>query len=120
MSNKLSKKDVARLEAKRRFDKLYPMLRWILSEVQLTEQLNDFEVCGYKFLARLNNGVVEFGSADERPIFPTVAFEIDGDHKLTLLTFRCAENLFTNLYRAHGQSKDQYYSTLLDDQKNED
>lgn len=120
MSNPESKKDTARIEAKRKFDKLYPMLQWILDEASITDQIKEFEVYGYKFLARLNNDIVEFGSADERPIFPTVVYRIDESGKPDLLGFRCGENLFRDLYRASGQSKDEYYSLLAKDIKNED
>ena len=113
------KKDVARVEAKRKFDRLFPMLRWILSEVQVTDQLNEFEDYGYKFLARATNGLVEFGAANERPIFPTIVYELSENGKPSLLTFRCGDELYRDLHTANAGSKDEYYLQMTEDLKDE-
>lgn len=94
------------------FNRLYPQLRWLLSEVDITDQLSEYQVNGYKFLAKLRGNIMEFSPANEEPIFPTVAYEINEDGSTNLLYFRVGGDLFSQLNLVMAHEKDSYYSQI--------
>ena len=83
----VSPKDLKRYQLEE-FTKFLPNLEKILSEIEITDVVNEFEVMDLKFMARLNRGVMEFGLTIERPIFPTLAYEKQANGDVKLLYYR--------------------------------
>lgn len=75
------------------FTSFIPALEKLLARVVLTAQTKKFSVFGLEFLARQNNGLVEFGLAIEEPIFPTLVYENHGDGSKKLLHYRIDNSL---------------------------
>ena len=55
-------------------------------------------VDGIKFMAYKVNGRIGFGLCNERPIFPTVEYELLGDGSVRLLQFRIDQNSLHSPY----------------------
>jgi len=120
VKREISKRDEARLEAERKFKKVFSLLKWLLNQVELTSRMTEFEVHGYKFLAKRLQNTFEFSPANEEPIFPTVAYELMEDGMPNLLYYRAGTELFHDLNVAMAGAKEDYYLQMAEDNlKNE-
>lgn len=115
MRRDIPKRDQERLEAERKFKKVFSLLKWLLNQVELSEQRAEFEVYGYKFLAKKLQNTIEFSPANEEPIFPTVAYELMDDGNPNLLYYRAGTELFHDLNVAIAGAKDDYYLQITED-----
>ena len=115
MRRDIPKRDQALLEAERKFKKVFSLLKWLLNQVELSEQRAEFEVYGYKFLAKKLQNTFEFSPANEEPIFPTVAYELMEDGTPYLLYYRAGTELFHDLNVAMAGAKDEYYLQMVED-----
>ncbi len=79
------------------FNKIYPLLKKLLSKFQLSETITLFNFSEIEFLACNKNGVVEFSFSTERPIFPTLVFEETKEDSAKLLYYRFDEDLMSRL-----------------------
>lgn len=118
MRRDIPKRDQAILETERKFKKVFSMLKWLLNQVDLTERMAEFEVHGYKFLAKRLENTFEFGPANEEPTFPTVAYELMEDGKPNLLYYRAGTELLHDLNVAMGGAKADYYLQMAEDNRN--
>ena len=115
MRRDIPKRDQAILEAESKFKKVVSLLKWLLNQVELSEQRAEFEVYGYKFLAKKLQNTVEFSPANEEPIFPTVAYELMEDGTPHLLYYRAGTELFHDLNVAMAGAKDEYHLQIAED-----
>ena len=115
MRQDIPKRNEARLEAERKFKKVFSLLKWLLNQVKLSEQRVEFEVHGYKFLAKQLQNTFEFSPANEEPIFPTVAYELMEDGTPNLLYYRAGTELFHDLNVAMAGAKDEYHLQIAED-----
>lgn len=75
------------------FHSFLPSLEKLLGRVKLTDNTQRFSVFGLEFMARQKNGLIEFGLTIEEPIFPTLAYEDQGDRSKKLLHYRIDNDL---------------------------
>ncbi len=79
------------------FNKIYPLLKKLLSKFQLSEAITLFSFSEIEFLACNKNRVVEFSFSTERPIFPTLVFEETKQDSAKLIYYRIDEHLMKRL-----------------------
>ncbi len=89
-------KDLKRYQQEE-FNKIYPLLKKLLSKFQLSETITLFNFSEIEFLACNKDGVVEFSFSTERPIFPTLVFKPSDNGSAELLYFRFDMDLMKKL-----------------------
>ena len=82
------------------FKELLPLIRKLLIEVRLSDKPQKYHINNVDFLMRLNGDIIEIASADEAPIFPTLAFREISYSKTELLYYRVGSDFKSKLYAA--------------------
>ena len=82
------------------FKELLPLIRKLLIQVRLSDKPQKYHINNVDFLMRLNGDIIEIASADEAPIFPTLAFREISHSKTELLYYRVGSDFKSKLYAA--------------------
>lgn len=82
------------------FKELLPLIRKLLIKVRLSDKPQKYHINNVDFLMRLNGDIIEIASADEAPIFPTLAFREISHSKIELLYYRVGSDFKSKLYAA--------------------
>jgi hypothetical protein len=82
------------------FKELLPLIRKLLIKVHLTDKPKKYHFNNVDFLMRLNGDVIEIATADEAPIFPTLAFRELSHLKAELLYYRVGSDFKSKLNAA--------------------
>jgi len=82
------------------FKKILPSLNQLIHSVRLTDKVEKHIVNGAEFLIRLNKDVIEMSLANEKHIFPTLAYRHISDTVDDLLYYRITDDFTAELSRA--------------------
>ena len=82
------------------FNGLYPLIREVLSQVELTDKTSEYIVNGVAFQIRQNAEVIEMGLPIEAPIFPTLAFSKSPSEQVELLHYRISKEFKNSIFDA--------------------
>ena len=94
------KTEEQRKYCKEQFKKILPSLNQLIHSVRLTDKVEKHIVNGAEFLIRLNKDVIEMSLANEKHIFPTLAYRHMGDAVDDLLYYRITDDFTTQLHKA--------------------
>ena len=79
------------------FKELLPLIRKLLVKVHLSNKRQKYHFNNVDFLMRLNGDIIEIATADEAPIFPTLAYRELSDLKAELLYYRVGSDFKSKL-----------------------
>ena len=79
------------------FKELLPLIRKLLVKVHLSNKPQKYHFNNVDFLMRLNGDIIEIATADEAPIFPTLAYRELSDLKAELLYYRVGSDFKSKL-----------------------
>jgi hypothetical protein len=82
------------------FKKILPSLNQLIHSVRLTDKVEKHIINGAEFLIRLNKDVIEMSLANEKHIFPTLAYRHISDTVDALLYYRITDDFTTELCKA--------------------
>ena len=82
------------------FKQLLPLIRKLIHKIHLTDKAKKYHFNAVDFLIRLNGDIVEMASADEAPIFPTLAYRELSHLKAELLYYRVGSDFKSKLNAA--------------------
>ena len=82
------------------FEELLPLIRKLLIKVHLSDKPQKYHFNNVDLLMRLNGDVIEIATADEAPIFPTLAFRELSHLKAELLYYRVGSDFKSKLNAA--------------------
>ena len=82
------------------FKELLPLIRKLLVKVHLSNKPQKYHFNNVDFLMRLNGDVIEIATADEAPIFPTLAYRELSHLKAELLYYRVGSDFKSKLNAA--------------------
>jgi hypothetical protein len=82
------------------FKKILPSLNQLIHSVRLTDKVEKYIVNSAEFLIRLNKDVIEISLANEKHIFPTLAYRHISDTVDDLLYYRITDDFTAELRRA--------------------
>ena len=82
------------------FKELLPLIRKLLIKVHLSDKPEKYHFNNVDFLMRLNGDIIEIGTAEEAPIFPTLAYRELIDLKAELLYYRVGSDFKSKLNTA--------------------
>ena len=82
------------------FKELLPLIRKLLVKVNLSNKPQKYHFNNVDFLMRLNGDIIEIATADEAPIFPTLAYRELSPLKAELLYYRVGSDFKSKLNAA--------------------
>jgi len=82
------------------FKELLPLIRKLLVKVHLSNKPQKYHFNNVDFLMRLNGDIIEIATADEAPIFPTLAYRELSHLKAELLYCRIGSDFKSKLNAA--------------------
>ena len=83
-----------------KFKELLPLIRKLLVKVHLSNKPQKYHFNNVDFLMRLNGDIIEIATADEAPIFPTLAYRELSYLKTELLYYRVGSDFKSKLNAA--------------------
>ncbi len=82
------------------FKELLPLIRKLLIKVHLSDKPQNYHFNNDAFLMRLNGDIIEIATAEEAPIFPTLAYRELSHLKTELLYYRVGSDFRSKLNAA--------------------
>ena len=82
------------------FQELLPLIRKLLIKVHLSNKPQKYHFNNVDFIMRINGDIIEIATAEEAPIFPTLAFRELSQLKAELLYYRTGSDFKSKLNAA--------------------
>jgi hypothetical protein len=82
------------------FKELLPLIRKLLLKVHLSSKPQKYHFNNVDFIMRINGDIIEIATAEEAPIFPTLAFRELSQLEAELLYYRVGSDFKSKLNAA--------------------